>query len=104
MKYQKMLKNDFIFLIIIRIIVLALMTFNISIFQNGIESLNLLEFFIGLVFLIIGVKTADNGLKIAGIIGIVYGVLMIITLSLFDLFLGLFLVLHSISYLKFGLN
>ena len=93
-KEAKILKNDaLVFLILIMIIIVLSIIGGTSILNalliaivNGIFSIAI---YIG----------ANNQKKYAGICGIVYGILLVLTLSLETIF-GIFLIIHSIKYLK----
>ena len=55
------------------------------------------------VFLFIGYNLAKNGSKSAGTIGIIVGILMMLTIitgDIIDFLLGLFVVIHSYKYNK----
>lgn len=93
-KAQKNLKNDMIVLFILELIILGFSIYsgNMNIFSIGFA-----------IFLFIGYFLAKNGSKSAGTIGIIVGILMMLTIitgDIIDFLLGLFVVLHSSKYLK----
>ncbi|MBQ4263699.1 MAG: hypothetical protein IJB83_05635 [Bacilli bacterium] len=93
-KAQKNLKNDMLVLFILELIILVFSLINRS-----------FSFFtlIFAVLLIIGYIYANKGEKVAGTIGIIVGILMmltILTVDVIDFVLGLFVLLHSLKYNK----
>lgn len=84
-KAQKNLKNDMIFLLIIGAIGII---FSFSIYTIIFE-----------VIIYLGYIWASTGSKAAGILGIIIGITMIISNPI-SLILGIFLIMHSIKYLK----
>ncbi|MCI6931549.1 MAG: hypothetical protein MR765_00190 [Tenericutes bacterium] len=93
-KAQKNLKNDMIGLFFLELIILvfSIYTGNINIFSIGFA-----------VFLFIGYNLAKNGSKSAGTIGIIVGILMMLTIitgDIIDFLLGLFVIMHSTKYNK----
>ncbi len=93
-KSKKNLKNDMLVLFIFEIIILVA-----SIIVKEYNSFTII---FSLLFFI-GFLKAKDGKKIAGTIGIITGILMmltIFTLDLIDVLLGLFVLLHSIKYNK----
>lgn len=93
-KAQKNLKNDMIVLFVLELIILgfSIYTENINIFSIGFA-----------VFLFIWYILAKNGSKSAGIIGIIVGILMMLTIitdDIIDFLLGLFVIMHSAKYNK----
>ena len=95
-KIIKNLKNDFLFLAIIQIIILAISLF----VDNSILTISSIVYGI---LLLVGYSSAKNIKKSAGSIGIFVGILMILTIltgNIIDLILGIFLVSHSVKYNK----
>ena len=96
-KAQKNLKNDMIFLCILELIICCgflMIDGELNIFSIVFS-----------VFLFIGYILSKSGSKLAGIIGIIFGFLMILTIldgDLIDFLLGLFVAKHSINYTKLG--
>lgn len=93
-KAQRNLKNDMIVLFVLELIILvfSICTGNINIFSIGFA-----------VFLFIGYSLAKNCSKSAGTIGIIVGILMMLTIitgDIIDFLLGLFVVMHSSKYNK----
>ena len=93
-KAQKNLKNDMIVLFVLELIILGLSIYtgNINIFSIGFA-----------VFLFIGYILAKNGSKSAGTLGIIVGILMMLTIitgDIIDFLFGLFVVMHSSKYNK----
>ena len=95
-KIIKNLKNDFLFLFILEILMLvfSLVTKN-----------KLLTISIGIycIALFVGYFSARQMKKSAGVIGIIVGILMmtaIITGDIIDFILGIFLLVHSFKYIK----
>ncbi len=91
---QKNLKNDLLFLSILELIILGFSFFKgyINVFSLGFA-----------IFLFLGFFLAKNGSKVVGTIGIIVGILMVLTIlkgDIIDFLLGLFIVLHSSKYLK----
>ena len=90
------LKRDFLFLIVISLIVL------VCYFKNFNSMVNYVR--IGYIaFLIIGFILANKGSKIAGIIGIIVGILMMSTIidhDYLDALLGLILTIHSVKFIR----
>ena len=99
-KIVKNLKNDFLVLAILSLIV------SIGIFILYKEDSNIMIRFgiqIGYTLLLFwGYTMAKQEKKSAGILGIIIGILMILTVfsSIIDALLGLFLLIHSIKYKK----
>jgi len=93
-KAQKNLKNDMLFLGIIQVIIIVL-----SLIGGSFSISNVL--FAGA--LIAGYNSAIDGTKTAGTIGLIVGILMILTILLGDIIdclLGIFLLSHSLKYNK----
>ncbi|MEG2848553.1 MAG: hypothetical protein RR904_07345 [Bacilli bacterium] len=93
-KVQKNLKNDMIVLFILELIILGFSIYfgNMSIFA-----------LVFAVFLFLGFFLAKSGSKTAGTIGVIIGILMMLTIitgNIIDFLLGLFVILHSFKYLK----
>lgn len=96
-KNQKNLKNDMLVLFIIELILLV---FNLI--KNEI-GLNLIINAIFTVLMFIGYTKAKEKAKVAGTIGLVTSILMMITilnLDIIDFLLGLFVFIHSLKYSK----
>lgn len=93
----KTLKNDFIFLLVIYVIIFALMLF---------DKLEIVTFLIRVAQvsgLSLGLYLASRQKLGAGIVGIVFGILLMITIlehDILDAFLGLLLFIHSLKYIK----
>jgi len=97
-KEQKNLKNDMLLLAIIYLVVTAF-------YLITTRSINvvIIKFIIYIISLFFGYMKAKNNEKVAGTIGLVIGILMmisILSLSLLDFLLGLFLFIHSLKYNK----
>ena len=93
-KEVKALKNDAIFFLVLILVILFLSLL------NGTSILDALLIAVGNgIFSIAIYVGANNQQKYASICGIVYGILLILTLSL-ETILGIFLIIHSIKYLK----
>ena len=95
-KAQKDLKNDMLVLFI-----LELLFFVFSIFSSSISLTFTSVIFAILLF--VGYNYAKKGEKKAGTIGMVVGILMMLTIisaDILDFLLGLFVVLHSSKYNK----
>ena len=93
-KAQKNLKNDMFILFILELI--------IHIFSLITDIFNFWTIVLSLVFAM-GYIFAIKGKKIAGIIGIVVGILMMLTIlfgDIIDFVLGLFVLIHSVKYNK----
>lgn len=93
-KAQKNLKNDMIVLFVLELIIFGFSIYakNISIFSIGFAA-----------FLFTGYILAKSGSKSAGIIGIIVGILMMLTITtgyLVGFLLGLFVIIHSSKYIK----
>lgn len=93
-KAQKNLKNDMFVLFILEVFLfgLSLLVGETSIFAIGFA-----------VLLSVGYNLARKGSQSAGIIGIIVGVLMMITIvtgDIIDFLLGLFVLMHSLKYNK----
>lgn len=94
-KAVKTLKNDIMVLIVVSILLIVLYYFSKGEF--------LIFNFIYLIFLLFEYNLVKKEEKIAGNIGIIIGVLMmlsIINYDLLDFLLGLFLFMHSNKYIK----
>ena len=90
------LKKDYLFLIIISAIVLILY-FNESTFNNNLFRI------IDIAVLVVGYVLAKKSNVIAGYIGLVCGLLMVLTIlhmDFLDTLLGLVLLVHSIKFLN----
>ena len=93
-KAQKNVKNDMLILGIIQVIIVIL-----SLVSDNFTIQNVL--FAGA--LIAGYDSACKGTKTAGTIGIIVGILMILTILLGDIIdclLGIFVLSHSLKYNK----
>ncbi len=93
-KVQKNLKNDMIVLFILELIICGFLL------SDG--ELNIFSVVFA-IFLFIGFILSKNGSKLAGMIGIIFGILMMLTILLgdmIDFLLGLLVVIHSIKYNK----
>lgn len=93
-KAQKNLKNDMLVLFILELIILVFSLIN--------RSFNFFTLIFA-VLLIIGYIYAKKGEKAAGTIGIIVGILMmltILTVDIIDFVLGLFVLLHSLKFNK----
>lgn len=93
-KAQKNLKNDMIVLIVLQLIIIGL---SLYIGEFSVFSI------VNLVGLFIVFVLSKKGSKLAGILGIFIGAFMMITIisgSIIDFLLGLFILLHSIRYNK----
>ncbi|MBQ7140778.1 MAG: hypothetical protein IJO32_04685 [Bacilli bacterium] len=93
-KEAKTLKNDAIFFLVLILIIIFLSILG----GNSILNALLIALFNGIFSVAIYIG-ANNQQKYAGICGVVYGFLLILTLSL-ETILGIFLIIHSIKYLK----
>lgn len=91
-KAKKNLKNDMIFLFILGLIGCG---YSMYIGELYIFSIILT------VFLFIGFILSKNGSRAAGILGIIVGILMIMSGSIIDILLGIFVTIHSIKYNKY---
>lgn len=95
-KSQKNLKNDMLFLFVIELILLV---FNF--FKSGVIAAIINLIFAALMY--VGYVKAKEGQKVAGIIGMVTGILMMLTIlnyDLLDFLLGLLVLIHSLKYNK----
>ena len=95
-KAQKNLKNDMLILFILELLVFVFSIFS-SLFNLTFTSV------IFAILLFVGYNYAKKGEKKAGTIGIVVGILMMLTIigaDILDFLLGLFVVLHSSKYNK----
>ncbi len=93
-KIQKNLKNDMIVLF-----VLELLLFGYTLSKGNFNFMPLIY----AVFLLLAYFQANKGEKIAGIIGIIVAILMMLSIVFFDLIdflLGLFVLIHSLKYYK----
>lgn len=93
-KAQKNLKNDMIVLFVLELIILGF-----SIYNGNINFFSIAF----AVFLFLGYILSKNGSKSAGTIGIIFGILMMLTIiagDIIDFLLGLFVVMHSSKYNK----
>lgn len=93
-KAQKNLKNDMLVLFI-----LELIFFVFSILSSSFNFPTV----IFAILLFVGYNYAKKGVKTAGTIGIIVGILMMLTIlsaDIIDFLLGLFVVLHSSKYNK----
>ena len=92
-KAQKNLKNDMLVLFILDLIIF---------FFTLINKVNFFSL-VYAVILFIGYNKAKKGNKNAGIIGIIIGILMMLTIlsaDILDFLLGLFILIHSIKYIE----
>ena len=93
-KMRNNLKNDMIVLFILELIisVFSIIANNFSVFS-----------IIFAILLFVGYTFAKKGTKTAGTIGIIVGILMMLTIltrNIIDFLLGLFVVIHSLKYNK----
>lgn len=94
-KAQKNLRNDLIVIFVLEL----LLTILFLIYSGDVNIFTIV--FVVLSF--IGIFLAKAGSRGAGIIGIIFGILMLITIlsgDIIDFMLGLFLLIHSIKYNK----
>ena len=92
-KAQKNLKNDMLVLFILDLIIF---------FFSLINKVNFFSL-VYAVILFIGYNEAKKGNKNAGIIGIILGILMMLTIlsaDILDFLLGLFVLIHSVKYIE----
>lgn len=92
-KAQKNLKNDMLVLLILDLIIF---------FFSLINKVNFFSL-VYAVILFIGYNEAKKGNKNAGIIGIIIGILMMLTIlsaDILDFLLGLFVLMHSVKYIE----
>ena len=92
-KAQKNLKNDMLVLFILDLIIFFFSLINKANFFSLVYA----------VILFIGYNEAKKGNKNAGIIGIIIGILMMLTIlsaDILDFLLGLFVLMHSVKYIE----
>ncbi len=92
-KAQKNLKNDMLVLLILHLIIFFFTLINKADFFSLVYA----------VILFIGYNEAKKGNKNAGIIGIILGILMMLTIlsaDILDFLLGLFVLIHSVKYIE----
>ena len=93
-KAQKNLKSDMIVLLVLELVILG--------FSIRYSSPNIFPLVFA-ILLFLGFFLAKNGSKAAGTLGIIVGILMILTIltgDIIDFLLGIFVILHSSKYLK----
>lgn len=97
-KIKKNLKND---MLVLAILYLLLIVFQIITYKT--INFDVIKSAIFATLLFFGYIKAKNGDKIAGIIGLVVGILMMLTIiniDIIDFLLGLFVFIHSLKYSK----
>lgn len=96
-KMWKYLVSDFIFMLVINAY-LAIDAF-VEICLLGSGALSFIVSILSVLLLIAGILCAKKGKVAGGVIGIVVGVLMILSLGIINIVLGIFMTIHSIVYL-----
>lgn len=94
-KEAKTLKNDAIFMMVI-LVILGI----IVIISNNVSLKYIISIAYNIIFPIIIYIGAKDQKKYAGIFGIIYSCLLILSLSVIDMLLGIFMLIHSIKYIK----
>ena len=96
-KMKKYLISDFIFMLVINAYFVIDSILEVSLLGTG--SSNLITSLLSVLLLIAGIIFSKKGENTGGIIGIVVGVLMILGGALINVLLGIFMTIHSITYL-----
>lgn len=96
-KTKKYLVGDFIFMLVINAYFVIDSMLEVSLLGTGGSSL--ITSILSVLLLIAGIVFSKKGTIAGGIIGIVVGVLMILGGALINVLLGIFMTIHSITYL-----
>lgn len=96
-KMQKYLVSDFIFMLIINSYLLIDSLFEIGLLGTG--KFAVVSALLSVILLIVSIVLTKKGNISGGVLGIIIGVLMILTNSVLYLVLGIFVIIHSSVYL-----
>lgn len=96
-KVKKNLVSDFTFMLIINSYLFIDSLLEIGLLGSG--KYTFISALLSVILLIVGIIFTKKGTSIAGVIGIIIGLLMILSGSIIYLLLGIFVIIHSSVYL-----